>query len=37
MNNKIKNVVGIDLPFSRPLGSFMYIKNDQSKIKYFKI
>jgi adenylylsulfate kinase-like enzyme len=28
---KLKNVVGIDLPFIRPKGCDMYIKNDSSK------
>jgi len=33
---KIKNVVGIDLPFKKPSGSTMYLKNDKSKSEFFK-
>ena len=31
LNGKLKNVVGIDLPFIRPKGCDMYIKNDATK------
>ena len=32
---KLKNVVSIDLPFIRPEGSDMYIKNDSTKKKLY--
>ena len=28
---KIKNVVGIDMPFNKPKGSNLYLKNNKSK------
>ena len=34
--NKIKNVVGIDLPFKRPEGCSLYLSNNGSKNELFK-
>ena len=31
LNKRIKNVVGVDIPFKKPLGAHIYIKNNDSK------
>ncbi len=36
IKGKIKNVVGVDLPFKKPLGSNIYIKNDSTKKKFLQ-
>ena len=36
IKGKIKNVVGIDLLFKKPLGSNIYIKNDSTKTKFLQ-
>ena len=36
IQGKIKNVVGIDLPFKKPLGSSIYIKNNSSKKQFLQ-
>ncbi len=33
---KIKNVVGIDLPFIKPKGCDIYLDNNRSKLDLFK-
>jgi len=33
---KIKNVVGIDMPFNKPKGSNLYLKNNKSKKEFLK-
>ena len=32
---KIKNIVGVDIPYISPKSSFMYINNDKSKTEYY--
>ena len=36
IKGKIKNVVGVDLPFKKPLGSNIYIKNNSTKKKFLQ-
>tara|TARA_B100001250_G_C19780990_1_gene781869 strand:+ start:1156 stop:1680 length:525 start_codon:yes stop_codon:yes gene_type:complete len=36
LKKKIKNVVGIDLPFKRPSGCSLYLNNNSSKYELFK-
>ena len=36
MNNKIKNVVGVDLPFVEPKNSDFYLKNNYDKKSFLK-
>ena len=35
LEGKIKNVVGIDLPFKKPKGSNLYIENNMTKSKLY--
>lgn len=36
IKKKIKNVVGIDLPFKKPTGSHLYLKNNKTKKDFLK-
>ena len=36
INKKIKNVVGVDLPFKDPKKIDLFISNDETKIKFLK-
>jgi len=36
LSKKIKNVVGVDIPFNRPNGCYMYVSNVKTKNEFLK-